>query len=180
MQITGGFLKSRRIDSPKGANVRPTLSQIREGIFSTLFSMIDFEGKSFLDAFAGSGIMGFEALSRGFESVIFIEKDKKTFFLIKENAAKLGVEADFFAGDTLKVLKKCDRVFDVIFVDPPYQSGLYDGLLKTVKENNILAQEGIIILEHPQKLEIDYAGYELLKQKLYADKCLSYLKPAAL
>lgn len=176
MQITGGFLKSRKIDSPKGANVRPTLSQIRESIFSTLFSMIDFEGKSFLDAFAGSGIMGFEAVSRGFETAAFVEKDKKTFFLLKENALKLGVEADFFSGDTLKVLKRCNRAFDVIFVDPPYQSGLYDEVLKTVREKNILAQDGIIILEHPEKLKIDFEGFVLLKQKFYADKCLSYLK----
>lgn len=176
MQITGGFLKSRKIDSPKGANVRPTLSQIRESIFSTLFSMIDFEGKSFLDAFAGSGIMGFEAVSRGFEASAFVEKDKKTFFLLKENALKLGIDADFFLGDTLKVLKRCNRAFDVIFIDPPYQSGLYDEVLKTVREKNILAQDGIIILEHPEKLKIDFEGFVLLKQKFYADKCLSYLK----
>ena len=176
MQITGGFFKSRKINSPKGSNVRPTLSQIRESIFSTLFSMIDFEGKSFLDAFAGSGIMGFEAVSRGFEKAVFVEKDKKTFFILKENADGLGIKADFWMGDTLKVLKKCDKIFDVIFVDPPYQSGLYDEFLNTVREKNLLAHDGIIILEHPEKLEINFEGFVLLKQKKYADKCLSYLK----
>ena len=102
---------------------------MRESIFSVLYSITDFEKKSFLDAFAGSGIMGFEALSRGFEQVCFIEKDKKTFFLLKDNAKKLGIEPQFFMGDTLKVLKKTDSDFDVIYVDPPYQSGLYDSVL---------------------------------------------------
>ena len=67
MQITGGFLRSRKIIAPKTANVRPTLSQVRESVYSTLYSMIDFDGKTFLDAFAGSGIMGFEKSMQGGE-----------------------------------------------------------------------------------------------------------------
>lgn len=176
MQITGGYLKSRKIQSPKGANVRPTLSQVRESIFSILYSLTDFEGKSFLDAFAGSGIMGFEALSRGFEAVSFIEKDKKTFFLLKDNAKNLDVEPDFFSGDTLKVLKKLDKQFDFIYVDPPYQSGLYDEVLKIVYEKRLLTSDGIIILEHPKELEINTANYTFLKQKIYSDKGLSFLR----
>ena len=79
MQITGGYLKSRKINSPTGGNVRPTLSQVRESVFSILKSLTDFEGLFFLDAFAGSGIMGFEAISRGFENSMFIEKEKRLF-----------------------------------------------------------------------------------------------------
>ena len=106
MQITGGYLKSRKINSPKGTNVRPTLSQIRESVFSILKSLMDFEGALFLDAFAGSGIMGFEAISRGFENTVFIEKDRKTFFLLKENAVKLELNPIFYSGDTKKILEK--------------------------------------------------------------------------
>ena len=80
MQITGGYLKSRKINSPKGTNVRPTLSQIRESVFSILKSLMDFEGALFLDAFAGSGIMGFEAVSRGFSYAAFVENSDATFF----------------------------------------------------------------------------------------------------
>ncbi len=176
MHITGGYLKSRKIESPKGANVRPTLSQVRESIFSVLYSITDFEKKSFLDAFAGSGIMGFEALSRGFEQVCFIEKDKKTFFLLKDNAKKLGIEPQFFMGDTLKVLKKTDSDFDVIYVDPPYQSGLYDSVLEIVRQCDVLKKDGIIILEHPSRLEINIDGFELIKKKIYSDKCITFLR----
>lgn len=175
MQITGGYLKSRKIDSPKGSNVRPTLSQIRESIFSILFSLIDFGEKSFLDAFAGSGIVGFEAISRGFERVCFFERDKKTFFLLKDNAKKLAVNADFFTGDTIKLLKKIDRKFDVIYVDPPYSSGLYESILEIVKEKNLLLKDGLIILEHPADLKITTEGYKTIKQKTYSGKSLSFL-----
>ncbi len=74
MQITGGYLKSRKIISPKGSNVRPTLSKTRESLFNVLANLIDFDGSAFLDIFAGSGIIGFEAASRGFASVDFLEK----------------------------------------------------------------------------------------------------------
>lgn len=179
MQITGGCLKSRKIVSPKGANVRPTLSQIRESIFSTLYSLMEFEEKNFLDAFAGSGIMGFEAASRGFKNVAFIEKDKKTFYQIKSNAQNLGIEADFFAGDTLKILKKIESVFDVIYVDPPYQSGLYDDVLSAIKARRLLKTNGVLILEHPKDLAIITDGFAVIKEKIYADKKLTYLAPGS-
>lgn len=176
MQITGGYLKSRKIESPKGENVRPTLSQVRESIFSVLFSLIDFKDKSFLDAFAGSGIMGFEAFSRGFKEVSFIEKDKKTLFLIKENAKKLDVNADFNFGDTTKVLKKIDNTYDVIYIDPPYQSGLYDTVLEIIKDKKLLKKNGIVILEHPKDLNMNLENFKILKQKNYAGKALTFLE----
>ena len=178
MQITGGSLRSRKIDSPKGSNVRPTLSQVRESIFSSLLSIMDFEQKSFLDVFAGSGIMGFEAVSRGFSYAAFVEKDRKTFLLLKENAKKLRLDdtnTEFFCADSTKFLKKITKSFDVIFVDPPYQSGLYEGILQTVFENKLLKNDGIIILEHPKSLEIDTKNYTTIKQKTYSDKCLTFL-----
>lgn len=178
MQITGGSLKSRKIDSPKGSNVRPTLSQVRESIFSVLFSLIDFNEKIFLDVFAGSGIMGFEAVSRGFQGSVFVEKDKKTFFQLKENAKKLGLDeknTELFLGDSTKILKKLQKSFDVIYVDPPYQSGLYDEVLSAIKARRLLKTNGVLILEHPKDLAIITDGFAVIKEKIYADKKLTYL-----
>lgn len=178
MHITGGYLKSRKIDSPKGENVRPTLSQIRESIFSILYSMIEFENSDFLDLFSGSGIMGFEAVSRGFKSADFIEKDRKTFSLIKTNAEKLGLNkenADFHFGDSIKVLRKINKKFDVIYVDPPYQSGLYDSVLDSIHKSEAMKKDGIIILEHPKDLGIHTENYEVLKQKNYSGKIITFL-----
>ena len=175
MHITGGYLKSRKIESPKGANVRPTLSQVRESIFSILYSLMDFENKSFLDVFAGSGIMGFEAISRGFGSSTFIEKDKKTYFLLKHNAEKLSVNADFFFGDSIKILCKFEKTFDVIYIDPPYKSGLYDDVLEIIRTKDLLSKDGFLILEHPKTLEINMQNYKIIKQKNYADKTITIL-----
>ena len=178
MQITGGSLKSRKIDSPKGSNVRPTLSQVRESIFSVLFSLIDFNEKIFLDVFAGSVIMGFKAVSIGFQGSVFVEKDKKTFFQLKENAKKLGLDeknTELFLGDSTKILKKLQKSFDVIYVDPPYQSGLYENILQIIFENKLLKAGGIVVLEHPKDLKFNPENYKTIKQKIYSDKCLSFL-----
>ncbi len=175
MQITGGYLKSRKIISPKGTNVRPTLSQVRESVFSVLKSLMNFEGKLFLDSFAGSGIMGFEAISRGFENAVFIEKDRKTFFLLKENAKKLSLNPVFYAGSALKILEKTDKLFDVIYIDPPYREGLYEDVLQKIKEKLLLQQDGVIVLEHLKETEIDFCGFNLLKQKIYGEKVITIL-----
>jgi 16S rRNA (guanine(966)-N(2))-methyltransferase RsmD len=176
MQITGGFLKSRKIDSPKGTNVRPTLSQIRESIFSVLAGLTSFEESDFLDVFSGSGIMAFEAISRGFQQAVLIEKDKKTYFLLKENAKKLGITPEILIGNSLKVLKKINKTFDVIYIDPPYSDGLYSEIFKIIDEYNLLDKNGIIAVEHPKDMELDTDNFILLKQKLYADKAISFFQ----
>ena len=179
MQITGGYLKSRRINSPKGANVRPTLSQVRESVFSILKSLMDdFDDRLFLDAFAGSGIMGFEAVSRGFKNVVFIEKDRKTFFLLKQNAAILGLNPVFYAGDTLKVLNRIDRDFDVIYIDPPYRDGYYGNVINTIHQRKLLKPDGFIVLEHLKETEIDFNVFKAVKQKIYGEKVITILNLA--
>lgn len=175
MNITGGYLKSRKIISPKGSNVRPTLSKTRESLFNVLSNLIDFDGASFLDVFAGSGIIGFEAVSRGFSDTAFIEKDRKTFNLLKENAKSLNIAPELFCGDALKVLKKSKKSYDVIYVDPPYASGIYDEVVQLIKENGLLYDSGILILEHPENLEINIGGFEIIKLKKYSDKVLTFL-----
>ena len=179
MQITGGYLKSRRINSPKGANVRPTLSQVRESVFSILKSLMDdFDDRLFLDAFAGSGIMGFEAVSRGFKNVVFIEKDRKTFFLLKQNAEILGLNPVFYAGNTLKVLNRIDRDFDVIYIDPPYRDGYYGNVINTIHQRKLLKPDGFIVLEHLKETEIDFNVFKAVKQKIYGEKVITILNLA--
>lgn len=176
MNITGGYLKSRKLISPKGENVRPTLSKTRESVFNVLSNLIDFEGANFLDVFAGSGIMGIEALSRGFERAVFIERDRKTFNLLKENFKNLNLNPKLLYGDSSKVLKKIDDKFDVIYVDPPYREGLYNIVLQTICEKKLLNNNGILILEHLKGEEIDFLNFVMLKQKNYGDKTISFLR----
>ena len=165
MNITAGTLKGRKIISPDTNLVRPTLSKVRMAVFNVLQSYIEFENSSFLDMFGGSGIMGLEALSRGFIDVTVIEKDKKIFQIIKNNYNLLGQTADFLNIDTLNF--KTDKTFDVIYVDPPYYAGVYEQILK------IMPSFEICVIEHPEDIKIE--NFNILKQKSYGDKVLTFL-----
>lgn len=176
MNITAGIYKGSKVKIPDEKIVRPTLSKIRESIFNTLFSIMDFEGKSFLDMFAGSGIMGLEALSRGFETVLALEKNAKVARILKENYENIKLKPNLIIGDSLKILSKINDKFDVIYIDPPYYSGIYEDCLKKIKENSLLTSDGIVILEHVTEVNWEEFRFKLIKQKKYANKLLTFLQ----
>ena len=176
MNITGGIYKGRKIIAPDENIVRPTLSKIRESVFSCLFSLIgDFEKKSFLDMFAGSGIMGLEAVSRGFSSVLAIEKHPKVAQVLKKNYITLGENPNVIIGNSLKILQKINNAFDVIYLDPPYDSGIYEEALKKIKESRLLKENTLVILEHTSDVNWQEQGFTLVKQKKYANKFITFL-----
>jgi len=176
MIITAGIYKGRKVTAPDEKIVRPTLSKIRESIFSCLFSIIDFEGKNFLDMFAGSGIMGLEALSRGFKLTVALEKNPKVAKVLKENYENIKLKPNLIVGDSLKLLPKLKEKFDVIYLDPPYFSGIYEESLKKILETNILNKDGIVVLEHVNSVDWETLGFKLIKQKKYADKFITFLE----
>ncbi len=176
MQITGGIYNSRKIKTEGYENIKPTLSKTRQGIFNTLSSLISFENKTFYDLFSGSGIMGLEALSRGFKVFCF-EKDKKTAMAIQKAYKSLDLTPNIFFGDALKnIVKLGANNADVIFIDPPYESDLYKSSLDIILNNKILKSDGIIILEHPADKKIDLTKFKVLKIKKYGNKQITYLK----
>lgn len=167
MIITAGKYKGRKITAPDEKITRPTLSKVRMGVFNMLYSLIgSFENKTFLDLFGGSGIMGLEALSRGFSYVDVFEINKKSAMVIKENYAKLGIKANLLIGDSLNLLKKSNKNYDVVYVDPPYESGIYEKILPHIKS-------GIIVIEHSNLLDINC--FNVLKTKDYGGKIISIL-----
>lgn len=175
MNITGGKLNSRIIKIPPQENIKPTLSKVRQGIFNSLSTMMDFEEKLFLDMFSGSGIMAFEAYSRGFKITGF-EKDKLSFLGIKQNANNLGIEGYFFCGNAIKLISKNQETFDVIYLDPPYDSDLYERALNIIKSENKLKENGIVILERKEEKIINKEGFKTIKTKNYADKTIDFLQ----
>ncbi len=169
MIITGGKYKGRKISAPDEKITRPTLSKIRMGVFNTLFSIIgDFEGKTFLDVFGGSGIMGLEALSRGFDEVLVFEKNPKAVQVIKKNYTTLKLAPNLKIGDSLKLIEKVDNNYDVIYIDPPYLSGIYEKIFERIKSNSI------IIAEHSE--DINIGSFVLIKEKNYGGKKVSFIK----
>ena len=169
MQITGGIYKGRKVIAPDENITRPTLSKVRMGVFNTLFSLIgDFEGKSFLDLFGGSGIMGLEALSRGFERVKVFEKNTKVAQILKKNYETLGLKPDLKIGDSLKLLKQNLDDFDVIYIDPPYKSGIYEEII------SMIDRDALIIAEHSE--DIAPTNVTLIKEKNYGGKRVSFFR----
>ena len=172
MNITAGKFKGQKITAPDEKITRPTLSKVRMSVFNTLQAIIDFKDKSFLDMYSGSGIMALEAISRGFNKAVAIEKNNKAASVIKNNFKKY-LDKDFelklVVGDSLKITQKFDEKFDVIYIDPPYFSGIYEQSLEAVK--NIL--NNIVILEHVT--DVDFGDYKIIKQKNYGDKIISFL-----
>lgn len=123
LRIIGGRWRSRRLRFPVVDGCRPTLDRVRETLFNWL--QPDIEGAVVLDAFAGSGALGLEALSREAKSAVFIEKHPKVALQLKSNLELLEVDnAEVWAADTIQWLNENSRLYDVVFLDPPFQQGL--------------------------------------------------------
>ena len=176
MQITGGQFNGRKIIAPKSLSVRPTLSKTRQSVFNILNSCIgNFDDKSFLDMFSGSGIMGLEALSRGFKDVVAVENDFKTAKIIQENYKNLGLTQNLFIKNALNV--NYNQSFDIIYADPPYFKGLYQKIIDKVKNDNLLKDENsILILETSINAIFDFDCYKVLSEKKYRDTKIIFLK----
>lgn len=171
MIITGGKYKGRKVCAPDEKITRPTLSKVRQGVFNTLFSILgDFQGKTFLDLFGGSGVMGLEALSRGFEEVTVFEKNLKVAQILKKNYSTLGLQPNLKIGDSLKLIEKLDKNFDVIYIDPPYHSGVYEEVFELLSK--YVQPATIIIAEHSELLNIE--DFTLIKEKNYGGKRVSF------
>lgn len=173
MIVTGGKYKGRKIQAPDEKITRPTLSKVRQGVFNTLFSLIgDFEGKSFLDLFGGSGVMGLEALSRGFDDVTVFEKNPKVAQILKKNYEMLSLKPNLKVGDSLKLIEKIDKNFDVIYIDPPYYSGIYEEVFSQLQKLNL--ESSIVVVEHSEP--ITAKEFTLLKEKNYGGKKVSFFE----
>jgi len=170
MIITGGKYKSRKVFAPDENITRPTLSKVRMGVFNTLYSMLgDFGNMTFLDVFGGSGIMGLEAISRGFKNVAVYEKNLKAAQIIKKNYSILGLQPDLKIGDSLKIIEKQTDSYDVAYVDPPYMSGIYEEVFSLLEK-----KVSYIAAEH--SADINIINFYLIKTKNYGGKKVSFYK----
>jgi 16S rRNA (guanine966-N2)-methyltransferase len=144
VRIIGGEWRSRILSFPDSAGLRPTADRVRETVFNWLGQTL--EGKSCLDLFAGSGALGFEALSRHARHVTLVEKNARVHAALKENAAKLGAQRFGLANaDGLQWLKQDAGVYDVIFLDPPFAADLLPRLWPLVEGH--LAPDGAVYIE---------------------------------
>jgi len=144
VRIIGGLWRSRLIEFPDAADLRPTPDRVRETLFNWLGR--DLSGMVCLDLFAGSGALGFEALSRGAASVIMVEKNPAVLRSLRDNAQKLGATGlTVVRGDALEFVRGARSRFDVVFVDPPYRLGMQVAALGLLR--GLLAEGGRVYVE---------------------------------
>lgn len=175
MKILSGKLRGRNFYMP--AHIRPTNNMTRKAVFDLIGH--DLKGLDFLDLFAGSGAVGLEAISLGAQKVTLVEKDIKCLKVIDKNLDILGLKSTSYeartcevfrcdAFQTIKMLSKLGRKFDVVFVDPPYNKGLAKKALKTLCGYDILQPNCLIIVEYGKwegKLSPDERFFPVTQRK---------------
>ena len=169
MKILGGIYRGIKIDTAKDVSYRPTKSRVRKSIFDVI-SPFDFS--SVLDLFSGTGILGFESISRGASAVTFVEKDAKSIKLLHRNGEKFeGVQINILKSRAELFLKNTNDSFDLIFADPPYDEINYDWLFNSCI--NKLSKNGKLVVE----MKKNNYMYDNCIEKVYGDtKVLLYSK----
>jgi len=156
VRIIAGQFRGRPLQAPPGSDTRPTADRVREALFSMLASRLgSFEDLRVADLYAGSGALGFEALSRGAAAITFVEKGPKAQATIKANAAKLGVsdKVRVLGGSALALSRS--EPFELILADPPYASGSGSGVVKSVSDADWLAPGGWLSVETERRDPVD-------------------------
>lgn len=165
LRIISGSARGTKLFAPEGLDTRPTLDRVREAVFSMIFDRID--DAVVLDLFAGSGAMGLESLSRGALSSDFVDIDSSAVKCIRDNIEKTHLEGAYvFNQDFKTFLKNCTKKYNIIFLDPPYQAGYYETALDTIREKDLLSDDGIIVVESGSA-NLDPRGYDIYRQRKY-------------
>lgn len=148
MRVITGIARGRRLKEPVGMETRPTADRVKEAIFSSI--QFEVEGRKVLDLFGGTGQMGIEALSRGATHCTFVDLQKQAVAIIRENVNSTGFadQSTVIQGDALAFLSRCREKFDLIFLDPPYDSGLLEKAMELITTIDIVSENGIIVCEN--------------------------------
>lgn len=168
MRVVSGDLKGRILKAVPGTTTRPTTDKVKESLFNMIGPY--FTGGLGLDLFAGSGGLGIEALSRGLEKVIFVDREGKAIQIINENLKYCGLEekAEVYrndAGRALKAIQKRGLSFNCIFLDPPYKKQQLVKLLEMIESETLIHEDGLIVCEHASDIQLPESVGRLTKTR---------------
>ena len=165
MRVITGTARGTKLKTPEGMLTRPTTDRVKEALFNII--QFDIAG-DVLDLFAGTGQLGIEALSRGARSAVFVDESRAAMQLVRANLALCRLQGDVVQGESLGYLRTCGK-FDLIFLDPPYDTGLLDKALENVVQFDILAEGGIIVCESRREKVLPQLQppYHLLTERNY-------------
>lgn len=181
MRIVAGQWRSRIIDAPKGSATRPTLDKVREAVFSSLGGY--FSHGSFLDLYAGSGANGLEALSRGMDQAVFVDRSYEAVKTIRKNVNSFHCEDrvtvlkmnDFQA---LQVLKEQEKLFDYVYLDPPYAYEHNAKVMQWLVDNQMLSTNAVVIIESAKEDQFPsiIGNLEREKERIYGITRITYYR----
>lgn len=179
MRVIAGSAKGRRIEAPKGRDIRPTSDRVREALFSILGPRI--ADARFLDLFAGTGANGIEALSRGAASCVFADNAPEALALIRRNLSHTGFAAQ---AECIKLELPRDlpqfaartSPFDLVFADPPYTFSTYEALTQALDDKRLAAPEALLIIEHERRATLPESTgrWTRYRKADYGDTALSF------
>lgn len=185
MRVIGGKFKGLKLIPPNDLGIRPTSDRLKEALFSILESKkynINIHNSSVIDICSGTGALGIEALSRGAKEVCFIDKDIKSIRIIQKNTSKLNINHEdkifikIIKDEVTKALQKIDSIYDIVLIDPPYNTNIINETLQDLKNYNLIKTHSYIFAESSNAEIFDFNGYEILDTKKYGKSKLTILK----
>lgn len=173
MKVVSGKFGGLNLKPVPGNNTRPTSAKVKEAVFSMISPYMNYGNA--LDLFAGTGSLGIEAVSRGYEKAYLVDKAYKAINTIKENVEKTHAEDQFVvtksaATEALKKFAELGIQFDLVFLDPPYRMKITEQIIKDMVENNLLTDDAIIVDETDYDVDLsDFDKVSLIREKNYKD-----------
>lgn len=182
MRVISGLKKGHKLKSPKGLDVRPTEDRIKESLFNIIGTI--HNESIILDLFAGSGSIGIEFLSRGAQKCFFVDLAATSLSVVRDNLTHTGLEKSgvIIKKDAKKAIwdfKKEKLKFDYIYLDPPFRNeNLLLNVIEEIYNNQVLAENGVVIVEHEKELVLNHELYGFIKYKdrNYGSKTLDFYK----
>ncbi len=176
MKVISGTLKGRKIEGYNIDGTRPTMDRVKESLFAMIQDYI--KDSTVLDLFSGSGNLGIEALSNGAKVAYLVDNNNIAIKTINSNIKKLNIDnAKVLKGDYKSILNNINTKFDLIFLDPPYETNYLEESIKLIIDNDLLKESGLIICESSSLDKIIYPNnFEVYKEKKYGDKYVVILK----
>ncbi|MBC2696250.1 MAG: 16S rRNA (guanine(966)-N(2))-methyltransferase RsmD [Desulfobacteraceae bacterium] len=181
LRIIGGELRGKKLYTIPGTLIRPTADRLRESIFDILSYLV--KEAVVLELFAGTGALGIEALSRGANSAVFIDNNKKALSVVERNIQSCAVDSRsqiirWNIVKNLKCIKSVDSQFNLVFMDPPYNNGLIKPTLINLYNSGSLGNDACIIVEHTpfEPVPAICKPFELVDQRKYGKKLISFIK----
>jgi 16S rRNA (guanine966-N2)-methyltransferase len=180
LRIIGGELKGRKLITAAGMQTRPTADRVRESIFNILGASV--RGAPVLDLFAGSGAMGIEALSRGAETVVFVDNDKTALAVLAKNIKTCALEdsATIIKWDILKnvdIIRSFVPAFNLVFIDPPYNQNMIQPTLSNLAKSQSLENGARVAIEHSSReaIAVKDQNFKISDQRRYGKTLVSFL-----